>query len=358
MKNKPEQPAKPKGQPGSQLKIGRYRAKSQAKKERITALAQETADLVAPHDKRNARLEEQQVAKVTKGAHEARRASPAAERRKSKPKPPNSPFFKRKPEQTVQLTNESYLEIRGLSSPEHTRYVYFSDGSNSALTRYDGWHGGSGDAARQLAASGITIVLDMKKVREAVGVLKRFPVVPIAEKPGWAGPIFAPANGRVIAPATVKRSFVAFTADPDICASGGTIEGWVSGVAEPLAPHLLASFIVMVMFAGPLLRHTSRADNFGFEIAGAAGLGKSTVQMLAASAAGRAFGSEGSTYWRTCNATINALESTLPYFSDMTMVLDEAGLIPGGGKQDERCQSASKKDPLSACKRDPLRRAA
>lgn len=33
---------------------------------------------------------------------------------------------------------------------------------------------------------------------------------------------------------------------------------------------------------------------------------------------------------------MNALETTLPYFNDMTMVLEEAGLMPGSGKYDER----------------------
>jgi hypothetical protein len=310
-------------------RVNGYKAKIQAWNARVAAQAEKSAALEARGAATRKAFRTKLGAETPNGGEPS--ASSAS---RYSPKPPF--FLKRKPEAVMTLPNGERLELRGLASPGHERYVLISDGRSVALIPYHAWHGGSGDATRLLVANRITVVASMSDLRAQVSKLRRFPVVPIADNPGWAGPIFATAGGRLIAPPKVKNSFSAFAPDPEICAIGGTREGWTSGVAEPLASHLLASFLFMAMFAGPLLRLTNRSDNFGFEVAGAAGLGKSTIQMLAASAAGRAFGGEGSTYWRTCNTTTNALETILPSYNDMTLVLDEAGLAPGSGKKDER----------------------
>lgn len=117
---------------------------------------------------------------------------------------------------------------------------------------------------------------------------------------------------------------------------GGTLRGWIERVADPLAEHQLASFLMMAMFAAALLRFTNRADNIGLELSGTPGSGKSTFQFLMASAAGPAIGGEHRTYWRSLNTTNNALETILEFYSDMPLILDEAGLVQGAGKTETR----------------------
>ena len=250
---------------------------------------------------------------------------------------PRTPTFALpKPEQTVQLANQAYVRIWGLSAQTGKRYTLLVCGEKRALIAYELWHGGGGEASLACRAQGLTIVLDWAKIREAVGVLKRFTPVPIAVAPGWSGSVFALADGSLFAPSRGGQPHLGFTPNAEIIGRNGTLAGWRRGVAKPLAGHLLATFFMMTMFAGPLLRFTRRLDNLGFEIAGPPGRGKSTLQLLMASAVGPAVGSTGATYWRSLNTTINALEEAMPSYNDLTMVLDEAGGLPGSGKEEER----------------------
>lgn len=239
-------------------------------------------------------------------------------------------------DEVVRLGNGCKIGISGLRDEHGTKYVVCRDGRRFIVTRYDAWHGGGGDASAALRNHGLVVVGGMSDFREAVEKLKRFPKRPIVSKPGWSTYGFVLADGRVLGPDNQPEPLRAFTPASGFLSQGGTLEGWQEHVAAPLADHLLAAFFMMMMFAAPLLKLTNRPDNFGFELSGEAGRGKSTLQLLMASAAGPAIGIGDDTYWRSLNTTMNALETVMPLYSDMPLILDEAGLIQGGGKLQAR----------------------
>lgn len=258
------------------------------------------------------------------------------------PKPPYPPQKDKviiKAQQTVTLENGRKVAIGGLRDEFNTKYVSCRAGSCSALTPYAAWHGGSGGASTALRDQGLVIVSKIGDVSAAVAKLTRFPSAPIVTKSGWSRFGFAQSNGRIIVPNGQPEPLKAFSPTSGLLDASGTLEGWIQQVATPIGEHVLASFFMMVMFSASLLRFTNRADNFGFELSGDAGRGKTTLQLLMASAAGPAIGDASTTYWRSLNTTMNALETVMPVYADMPLILDEAGLVHGAGKRDTRGQA-------------------
>jgi hypothetical protein len=258
------------------------------------------------------------------------------------PKPPYPPQEGKvivKTQQTVTLENRRKVAIGGLRDEFDTKYVSCRAGSCSTLTPYAAWHGGSGGASTALRDQGLVIVTKIGDVGAAVAKLTSFPRAPIVIKSGWSRFGFAQSNGRVVVPDGQPEPLKAFSPASGLLDASGTLEGWIEQVATPIGDHLLASFFMMVMFTASLLRFTNRADNFGFELSGDAGRGKTTLQLLMASAAGPAIGDASTTYWRSLNTTMNALETVMPLYADMPLILDEAGLVHGAGKGDTRAQA-------------------
>ena len=266
-----------------------------------------------------------------------RTPSPLADRRASKT--PETPHFGKaipKAEHRVRLGSGRTIEITGLRDADGNRYILCRERNRQVLTRYADWHAGGADASATLRRHGMVIVGNIGPIREAVDQIKRFRKASIVTRSGWFDGGFALPDGRFLMPKGVADPLRAFEPAHGMLTHGGTLEGWITSVAGPLAEHQFAAFLMMVMFAPPLLRLTRRADNFGVEVCGEAGTGKSTLQLLIASAAGPATSGDGTTYWRTMNSTVNALEADLPYYHDLPLILDEAGLAPGGAKLEAR----------------------
>ena len=292
---------------------------------------------------------------VSKGspAHKVRRAANSEQRSKKRkaakaaaivpealpPKPPHLPLPKPvrlKAEQKVRLGNGRIIEIGGMSDERKEDFVWFRMGRRFVITLLSDWHGGSRDGFAMLRQRGFTIVRGFGDITDAVDKLKRFPRAPIVTRPGWCSLGFTMADGRVLVPEGHPAPFKAFTSATGMLNQAGSLDIWLASVAEPLADHLLAVFFMMMMFVPALIVLIKRSDNIGLELSGEAGRGKSTLQYIIASAAGPAFGAHDETYWRSLNTTINALETVLEMYNDMPLVLDEAGLVQGAGKEEAR----------------------
>lgn len=239
-------------------------------------------------------------------------------------------------EQAVTLGNGSRISITGLRDEDDTRYIHFRQGKRAVTVRYDTFHATTTEASSALRQSGIIVVTGMSDIRNAVDQIKRFSPARIVSKPGGSRHGFAAANGQVYVADGQPYPLVTFKSQSGILDRGGTLAGWIEGVAAPLAEQLLPAFLMMSMFASPLLRWINRADNIGLEVSGAGGTGKSTCQYLIASAAGPAIGDGEATYWQTLNSTNNALEDVFEVYNDMTLILDEAGLVEGAGRLNSR----------------------
>lgn len=260
---------------------------------------------------------------------------------------PESAFFRQalpKVEKRVPLMNETELLISGVSADPENQFVLIRQGKRKSVTPMSAWANGAGEASKTLVRDRIYVVLDFSAVRQAVAEMSKFPTHPVLTRSGWASSTqigFALPDGTVQVHGNKAHPLKAFAEAPEMLGKAGTLKQWRKLVAEPIGDHEFASFFMMAMFAGPLLRLTDRSDNFGFEIASLPGRGKSVLQQLISSAAGPAIGRDGATYWRTCNATTNALETVMAEYNDLTLVLDEAGAAPNAGAAAKRLENLS-----------------
>lgn len=237
----------------------------------------------------------------------------------------------RRPKRTFKA--KAKILVLGAVAPSGLPYVHVYACGKKAWVPFTAFMGSGMDAARLLASKNIILLKrDFSILVEKVEDLAQFPPRPLIEKPGWSGRFFALPNGKVFGPrGTIgDPPTVLFAPVLGKCRARGTLEEWLEHVAMPLIGQRLATFVVMAMFASPLLRFTDRASNFGFELAGPKGVGKSTIQFVASSVMGPALSSSGSNYWITANATVAGLEGMMSQHSGIPMVIEEANLFAAG----------------------------
>ena len=133
-------------------------------------------------------------------------------------------------------------------------------------------------------------------------------VRPLIEHSGWSGACFALPDGTVSAPEGVHDAVVVFDPLPDKYAKKGTCTGWKRHVAVPVTGQAMPMFMLMLSFMPPLRQFSHRPDNFGFELVGPGGTGKTTLQLAMSSIFGGTGRGGGGCYWITLDTTLNALE--------------------------------------------------
>lgn len=239
---------------------------------------------------------------------------------------------------TKEFDPNAKCAVTGATAPSGTPYIHIKWADRSEWLQRGTFRSGGHTAQDSLIARNIVLLgkewSDL--ARKALRV-SEFPVRPLVEQPGWGNTSFALPNGTVIGPSSRKsKPVVLFTPVRGRCRARGTIDDWLRDVAEPLSDQLLAMFVVMTMFAAPLLRIVNRSSNFGFELSGAKGVGKSTLQFLAASVAGPALSPSGLNYWRSANATAAGLEGVISEHADLPLVIEETNLFAAGETERNR----------------------
>ncbi len=221
-----------------------------------------------------------------------------------------------------------HLQVEGITGPSGARYVLIQNEEQAACLSLAAFVTDEKYAKRALLDQGIVVVAasDWRKLMEKVGAVRDFPPGPIIEKIGWNEANFALPDGSVL-PASESNAPIAIELSARKCAKAGKFKKWYRYVALPLQGQHLATFLLMSAFAAPLLRLTNRVGNFGFEIVGKKGTGKSTLQFLVSSALGGVGQGSNGHYWVTLDTTYNALEKTMKHHSDMPIIMDEANLF-------------------------------
>jgi uncharacterized protein (DUF927 family) len=221
------------------------------------------------------------------------------------------------------------LRLEGARAPSGQRWVKVSQGEDSVWLRHADFRGYGLLAEEKLAAGGIVLIGARAKARllAQAAAVQEFPDRFLIERSGWTASHFALPSGELIAGDIRDLGEVVFRGDPTKCTQAGSLGTWKREVAAPLAGQDIPSLLLMAAFAAPLLALTPRTDNFGFELVGAGGCGKTTIQQIVASAAGAP--GHPNPYWMTMDTTLAGLEEAMPIHADMPMILDEANLYAG-----------------------------
>lgn len=220
------------------------------------------------------------------------------------------------------------ISISGLIAPSGARYVYFKLHEAAACIPINRFVVGAKGAGTELAEAGIPIFGNAAwaKITDRISKIEHWTEANIIERVGWNGASFTLPDGSVFQN-DGQRFIVAFERHRNKCSEKGTIKAWKKSVARPLQGQQLAVFTLMLAFMPPLLALTQRVGNFGFEIVGRKGTGKSTLQHLMSSVLGGAIQGDDGHYWISLDTTLNAIEDVMPVHSDMPIIMDEANLL-------------------------------
>lgn len=222
------------------------------------------------------------------------------------------------------------ITVRGATAPNGIPYVRVAASGRHAWIQRGGFSGSGSAALRLLAAQNIPLLAsEWTQCRAQVAKLDSYPVTPLIDKPGWNGEHFALPDGTVFSPTAEGKPVVLFPVSTQKCAAAGTLVTWQK-LSSLLQDQHLASFVVFAAFAAPLLALTDGVLNFGFELVGPGGVGKSTLQRVAAAVCGPADNPLGPNYWISADATINGLERAMIEHRDMPLILEELNLYAAG----------------------------
>ena len=227
-------------------------------------------------------------------------------------------------------SNVGDVSVRGATAPSGVKWIKVRQRRNKIWIARSTFMTDPREVKHRLALADIIILgsAAWSNLMSEVAAVTEFPPRQLLEQPGWTGTCFALPSGQIFAPPRT-RPICLFEPNQQKCARAGTLDGWRREVAEPVAEQMLAVFMLMTPYVAPLLRLTNRTGNFGFELIGPPGTGKTTLLHLMASTVGAAANGFGPRYWSTCNTTVNALELKAEEHSDLPLLLDDATMFVG-----------------------------
>jgi hypothetical protein len=236
------------------------------------------------------------------------------------------------------------VTVRGATAPDETPWVEIAalGGSPAVWVKLDDLSDDAAAAKRRMRAKGLVLFgRELSEALDKARNVNEFPRAPLIEGSGWSGPYFTLRSGEIFSPDREEQAILLFEPQTHKCAKAGD-KAWLKGVKRLGRDQPIVAFAVMIPFSAPILSLSRVRENFGFELSGVKGLGKSTLQRLAASTAGAALEPAGRNYWISANTTMNALEEQMPLHNDMPMIIEEMSAMYAG--ESDRVRSNRSKE--------------
>ena len=235
-------------------------------------------------------------------------------------------------------TKTSCVFVLGATAPDGIPWVKISASDSNAhvWVPFDELSEDAAPAKKRMRSAGIILFKEnLAKALDLARNVNDFPPLSLISAPGWSGPHFALRSGEVFSPSKDEEPVILFEPDRTTCAAKGS-KDWKRGVKRIAKGQPIVTFMLMVPFMGPILTLSRVRENAGFELSGAKGVGKSTLQQLATSVIGPALEPIGKNYWITANTTMNALETEMPRHADAVMVIEELSVMYAGATEKVR----------------------
>lgn len=218
-----------------------------------------------------------------------------------------------------------YMDHKGATAPDGMPYVNMTPRRGDHRSVWISLHDiGLGLLPDRLRKNKMFLSAeDLKYAVERAQEVDEFPPMSLIARPGATAGHFALVAGDVFSPKSSDPAVVLFDTQPKKCGQKGKLKFWKAGVAGLVTGQSILTFTLMIPFAGPLLKMSRMHENFGFELCGAGGTGKSSAQHLAASVLGGALEPAGANYWITANTTVNGFEKLYAEHADLAIIIDE-----------------------------------
>lgn len=227
---------------------------------------------------------------------------------------------------------DNSIHVEGFTAPSGEEWILVTVGHRRGWAPHREFNGSGKDAIDRLSRQNVFIIgtSRMRALVDYVAKVAHFPAAELIDNVGWNGHHFALPDGTVFSPEGSAPGDVLFDRIHNRCTERGSLGQWKRNVAKPLANQRIGIFVLCAAFAAPILKLTNRVGNFGFELVGPKGTGKSTFQQIMSSVLGGAIQGEDGHYWTSFDATPSGLEQAMASHSDLPMILEEANLYIAG----------------------------
>lgn len=223
----------------------------------------------------------------------------------------------------IESVNAERAYVAGVTTLDGNRYVKFA---------------GNG---QWLYVSTLDLLTDRPKVRRLLGQasfilpsnqelalylaaaeeITSYPARALLERPGWTAGYYAERTGYVHSPPGAMRGKSLFPTPPSLRQPvGGTLEQWRERVGQLLTGQDIPIVVILAALASPLVRFFEE-ENFGLELHGPGGKGKTLCQRIMQAVAGPL------SPLQSFNATQAGLERLFASHMDMPLPINEGSLI-------------------------------
>jgi hypothetical protein len=223
----------------------------------------------------------------------------------------------------IEDVNASQAHVAGVTTLDGNRYVKFAgDGQSLYVTSVDLLT--DKQKVRRMLAQASFILPSKQEVAaylSAAEEITSYPTRALLERPAWTLGYYAEQIGFVHSPPGAKRGRAIFPTplSPEQSV-GGDLRQWRERVAEPLTGQDIPILVVLAALASPIVRFFED-ENFGLELHGPGGTGKTMCQRIMQSVA-RPPG-----VLPSFNATQAGLERLFANYMDMPLPINEGSLI-------------------------------
>lgn len=233
--------------------------------------------------------------------------------------------------------NELKCELAGIITPAGDRWIRVTGPFGSREIPWTSLHESRAIGAL-LADTGLLLTARERdaflvKVRSVTKWRERR----ISDRVGWSyNEDYTFGDGSTARADEARPHSAALTSPHQGWSQSGTLKAWRQKVAAPLAGHPVPMTIVMAALTPPLLDVARQWTNFGLEIVGEGGMGKSSLLRLAASAWGAPSDTGAGQYTHNWNTTVAGVESLTRQHADGLLILDEFGAFAAEASQSQR----------------------
>ncbi len=220
------------------------------------------------------------------------------------------------------------IQVRGVIAQSGARMYEIQENQRTGYVDAEHFAKNPSDAIGGLVKAGLTFVGPKRaRLLECLADVDDFEPTNLFDRIGHNGAHFVYPSGEVFSPRDCEPGEVIFTPSSEKCHRVGSLNDWLARVAQPLAGNSICEFFLMIPFAGPLRALTQRVMNFGWELVGDGGTGKSVLLQLMCSTCGGSLGGNEGNFGLSFSATKAGIEWEMQNYSDLVMCIDEGDLF-------------------------------
>ncbi len=176
--------------------------------------------------------------------------------------------------------------ITGKTAIDDSKVIEIATDAEPSLISLHDYIADKKTALAQMACDGVPGLALGNKLDAAIASIKHWPEDDIITELGWRGDTYTLPSGNVVGAKEGRHYRVLSKLRQPGLQPKGKLKVWSEQVARPICRWPIGNFALSAMFVPPLLELMGERQTICFDLIGPVDIGKSTLQLLAASVVG------------------------------------------------------------------------